>query len=119
MAADRWIWEAIAGSHPNIDKVSNALAADYIDIDSGVRHPRQEVLQYLQGLTNFSFQYGGARAYILSPTSGYVIAELSYSSVQNGNAAMGKVLTTTVFGKKHGRWLAHLHTEMDIKPGTR
>jgi len=48
--------------------------------------------------------------------SGYVIAELSHVSVENGNAATGKVLTTTVFGKEHGRWVAHLHTAMDVKP---
>jgi hypothetical protein len=118
IGADRGIWEAIAGSHSNIDQVSAALALDYIDIDSGVRHSREEVLKYLQGLTKFSFQYESARAYVLSLTSGYVIAELSYSSVQNGNAAAGKVLTTTVFSKEHGRWMAHLHTEMDVKPQT-
>ncbi len=114
--ADREIWEAVAGSH--IDQVSAALALDYVDIDSGVRHSREEVLKYLQGLTKFSFQYESARAYLLSLTSGYVIAELSYSSVQNGSAASGKVLTTTVFSKEHGRWMAHLHTEMDVKPQT-
>jgi hypothetical protein len=116
IGADRAIWEAIAGSHSNIDQVSVALAMDYIDIDSGVRHSREEVLKYLQGLTKFSFQYKSARAYVLSLTSGYVIAELSYSSVQNGNVATGKVLTTTVFSQEHGRWMAHLHTEMEIKP---
>lgn len=119
IAADRGIWEAIAGPHPDIGKVSAALAPDYIDIDSGVRHPREEVLDYLRGLTNFSFQYEHVRGYVLSPTSGYVIAELRYSSVQKGTAAAGKVLTTTVFSKERGRWLAHLHTEMDIKAETR
>ena len=118
IGADRGIWEAIAASHSNLDQVSAALALDYIDIDSGVRHSREETLKYLQGLTKFSFQYEFARAYVLSLTSGYVIAQLSYSSVQNGNAAAGKVLTTTVFSKEHGRWIAHLHTEMDVKPPT-
>ena len=119
IAADRGIWEAISSSHRNIAEVSKALAPDYIDVDSGVRHPREEVLKYLQGLTEFSFQYGRARAYLLSPTTGYVIAELSYSSVQNGQAATGKVLTTTVFSKEHDQWIAHLHTEMDIKATAR
>jgi hypothetical protein len=119
IAADRGVWEAIAGSHANLDEVNKALASDYIDIDSGIRHQREEVFEYLRGLTKFSFQYGNARGYLLSPTSGYVIAELSYSSVQNGNAATGKILTTTVFSKEHGRWMAHLHTEMDIKPEAR
>jgi hypothetical protein len=116
IAADRGIWEAVAGSHANVDQVSAMLATDYVDIDSGIRHSREDALQYLLGLTKFSFRYEAARAYVLSLTSGYVIAELSYSSVQNGNAASGKVLTTTVFSKERGRWMARLHTEMDMKP---
>jgi hypothetical protein len=108
IGADRGIWGAIAGSPSNIDQVKSALALDYIDIDSGVRHSREEVIKYVQGVTKFSFQYESARAYVLSLTSGYVIGELSYSSVQNGNAATGKVLTTTVFSKEHGRWICTL-----------
>jgi hypothetical protein len=116
IAADRGIWQAIAGARPDTDKVRAALATDYLDVDGGVRHSRDETLQYLAGLTDFKFRYANARAYVLSPEAGYVIAELSYSSVQDGKAASGKVLTTTVFGKEGGRWLAHLHTEMDLKP---
>jgi hypothetical protein len=116
IAADRGIWQAIAGLPSSSDRVEAALAADYIDIDSGVRNPRTEVFKYLHGLTKFSFDYDSARAYVLSSTSGYVIAELTYSSVQSGVAAHGKALTTTVFSKERGHWVAHLHTEMEIKP---
>ncbi len=114
MRADRAIWEAMAGERPNSEQVMKALAPDYMDIDGGVRHSRPEVLQFLSSLTKFSFQYVHARAYVLSPTSGYVVAELSYSSVDNGKPGSGRVLTTTVFSKEGGRWLAHLHTEMDM-----
>ncbi len=40
---------------------------NYVDIDSGVRHSREETLRYLEGLTKFSFRYGSARSYVLSP----------------------------------------------------
>ncbi len=119
IAADRSIWQAIAGSRPNITQVSQALAPDYIDMELGIGHTREEVLNDLQGLTAFSFQYENSRAFILSPTSGYVIAELTYSSVSNGRSAAGRVLTTTVFSKDHGRWIAHLHTEMEMKPAVK
>lgn len=119
LGADRGIWQAIAGPRPQLDQVRAALAADYLDIDSGVRHSREEVLEYLQGVTKFSFRYQSARAYVLSPTVGYVIAELSYTSVENGKPVAGKVLTTTVFSKEHGQWKAHLHTEMEQKPEKR
>lgn len=97
-------------------QVRAALAADYLDIDSGVPHSREEVLEYLRGVTKFSFHYQFLRASALSPTSGYVIAELGYSSVENGKPVSGKVLTTKVFSKEHGHWKARLHTEMEQKP---
>jgi len=114
IAADRSIWQAIAGPHPNIAQVRNALAADYIDMELGVSHSREDVLKDLQSVTGFSFQYEHPRAFVLSPTSGYVIAELTYSSTSDGKTAGGRILTTTVYSKEHGRWIAHLHTEMDM-----
>lgn len=116
IGADRGIWSAIAGPHPNIEEVSKRLAPDYEDIDSGVRNSRTDVIQYLRGLSSFSFEYGVSQAYVLSPTSGYVIAVLTYSSVQKGVSSTGKVLTTTVFSKVRGQWMAHLHTEMNLNP---
>lgn len=113
---DRRIWQAIAGSQPNIAQVSQSLAPDYIDMELAVSHSRNDVLKDLKAVSNFSFQYANPRAFVLSPTSGYVIAELTYSSTSNGKTDSGKVVTTTVFSKENGRWLAHLHTEMDLKP---
>jgi hypothetical protein len=117
IAADRGIWQAISGPRPQMDRVSAALAPDYLDIDSGVRHSRDEVFEYLRNLTNFSFDYASARAYVLSPTSGYVTAEVSYSSTEGGKAASGKVLTVTVFANEKGHWMAHLHIEMEPGKG--
>jgi hypothetical protein len=116
IAADRGIWQAIAGSRPNIEQVANALAPEYLDIELGVRHSKEQVLKDLQDVKAFSFKYENPRAFILSSTSGYAIAELSYSSISNGSSSIGKVLTTSVFSKENWRWIAHLHTEMVMKP---
>ena len=116
IAADRGLWQTIAGSHPDLAQLSRGLAPDYIDMELGIGHTREQVLKDLQSVSAFSFQYENPRAFVLSPTSGYVIAELSYSSTSNGATTTGRVLTTTVFSKEHGRWIAHLHTEMDMKP---
>jgi hypothetical protein len=116
IAADRGIWQAIAGPHPDIDKVMQLLAPDYLDIDSGTTNSRADVRKFLEGLTNFSFQYENPRAFALSPASGYVIAEIAYASIADGKTSKGRVLTTTVYSRESGHWLAHLHTEMEMKP---
>ena len=116
IAADRGILEAMEGPHPNVERSGQLLAPDYIETESGESHSREEVLKQLGAITDFSFQYENPRAVLLSPTSGYVIAEVSYSAIINGFGAKSRVLSTTIFTRDHERWLARLHTEMIMNP---
>jgi hypothetical protein len=45
---------------------------------------------------------------LLSPTSGYVLAEVHYSGVVNDSGFQNHILSTTVFSMEHGRWVAHV-----------
>jgi hypothetical protein len=108
IAADRGLLEAMAGPRPNIEKYDQALAQDYIDVGFGAVHSREEDVTWTKGLREFSFQYENPRAVLLSPTSGYVLAEVHYSGVVNGSGFQNHILSTTVFSMEHGRWLAHV-----------
>jgi len=81
IAADRGLLEAMAGPRPNMEKYDQALAQDYIDVGFGAVHSREENLTWTKGLRDFSFQYENPHAVLLSPTSGYVLAEVHYSGV--------------------------------------
>lgn len=106
--ADKGLLEASAGVHPNFENYQEGLAPDYIDIEFGSVHSREEVLAQVKKLKDFSYQYENPHAILITPTSGYVISEVSYSGIINGAGIKNRVLATTIFSLEHGRWVAHL-----------
>lgn len=119
IAADRALLEATAGPKPNLQKYELALAADYTEVESGALHSRKEVLEQMNIIRDFSFGYENPQAVLLTPSSGYVIAEVSYAGVMNGNYFRGRILSTTVFSIEHGQWLAHLRFAEPLRPATK
>ena len=115
IAADRGLLEAMAGPQPKIEAYEAGLAPDYLDVEFGAVHSREEDLAQAKLLRNFTFQYENPRAVLLSPTSGYVLAEVRYSGVVNGAGMQNHVLSTTLFSLEHGRWLVHLQTAQPMQ----
>jgi hypothetical protein len=114
IAADRGILEAMSGPKSDSAKVAQALAPEYTDVENGAAHSRAEVLLWEARRKNFSFQYENPHAIVLSPTSGYVIADVHYAQPFNGAAQRFHKMMTTVFALRDGRWLATLHVENPI-----
>lgn len=115
IAADRGLLEAMAGPQPNMERYEAGLAPDYLDVEFGTVHSREEDLKQAKMLRDFSFQYENPHAVLLSPTTGYVLAEVRYSGVMNGAGNQNRVLSTTLFSLEHGRWLAHLQTAQPMR----
>ena len=114
VAADRGILEAMAGPHPDMDKLAGGLAPEYTDVELGEAKSRGDVLQDLARVTDLTFEYASPRTVMLSPDAGYVIADVHYSYPFGGTPIKEHKLTTTVFALRQGKWLATLHTEMPI-----
>ena len=115
IAADRGLLEAMAGPQPNMERYEAGLAPDYLDIEFGAVHTREEDLAQAKLLRNFSFQYENPQAVLLSATTGYVLAEVRYSGVVQGAGLQNHVFSTTIFSLEHGRWLAHLQTAQPMQ----
>lgn len=114
IAADRGILDAMSGSRSDAAKIAQMLAPEYVDVEDGATHSRAEVLQWEARRTDFSFQYKNPRAIVLSPTSGYVVADVHYSQPYHGTPERSHKLMTTAFALRDGRWLATLHEELPI-----
>ncbi len=108
VAADRALLEALTGPSASVQKYEPLLAPDFIDIEFGQVHSRQEDLEEAKELREFSFKYENPRATLLSPTSGVVVAEVSYTGVVNGAGIKNHILSTTVFSLDHEKWLARV-----------
>jgi len=114
IAADRGILEAMSGQHSNVEKIAQALAPEYTDVEDGAAHSREEVLRWEAGRQGFWFEYADPQVVVVSPTDGYVVANVHYVQPYNGAPLRFHRLMTTVFTLRDGRWLATLHTEMPI-----
>jgi len=114
IAADRGILEAMSGPHSNVEKIAQALAPEYFDVEDGAAHSREEVLRWEATRQGFSFEYADPHVVVLSPTDGYVIANVHSVQPFNGAQLRRHKLMTTSFTLRDGRWLATLHTEMPI-----
>jgi hypothetical protein len=116
IAADRALWEVLAGSPFDSAAYVQMLAPDYFDVTQGAVHTRKEGVEQNKLIRDFKYQYENPRAVILSPTSGFVVAEVSYFGTMNGSGFKNKVLTTTVFSLESGRWLAHVQMTEPMEP---
>ena len=115
IAADRGLLEVMAGPQPDVEKYQQGLAPDYVDIAFGAIHSREEDVNQAKLLRNFAFEYVNPHAVLLSPTTGYVVAEVRYSGVVQGAGLKNDVFATTVFSFEHGRWLAHLQMSQPMR----
>ena len=114
IAADRGLLEAQSGAHPDIKRYEQCIAPDYVDISFGKTHSREESMKQLSAVSDFTFQYENPHAVVLSPTSGYVIAEVTYSGSLNGFGVKNRILATTVLSLDGQRWVARLQTEQPL-----
>jgi hypothetical protein len=108
IATDRALFEISAGPHPDARTYEQMLAHDYIDIEFGAIHSREEDVNQVKAMRDFSIEYQNPHAVVLSPTAGYVLADVKYSGVINGAGIQNHVLSTTVYSLENGKWLAHL-----------
>jgi hypothetical protein len=108
IAADRALLEVTGGPHPDVAKYEQMLAPDYIDVEFGAIHSREEDIAQVKAMRDFTFQYDHPHAVVLSPTSGYVLSEVHYSGAVNGGGLKNHILSMTVFTLENGKWLAHM-----------
>jgi hypothetical protein len=53
----------------------------------------------------------------LSPTSALIVARVLIEAVAGGQNLSTDTLTSTVWVKQNGKWLAQLHTSIKVAPG--
>jgi hypothetical protein len=114
IVADRAILTAMTGAHPDTEKLAHLLGPEYADVEPEETQSRDDVLKVFKRVTNLTFEYESPRAVMVSPTAGYVIADVHYTYPFNGSPVKKHKLTTTTFTLRQGEWVATLHTEMPV-----
>jgi hypothetical protein len=119
IAADRALLDALAGPRASVEKYEPLLAPDFIDISFGQVHSKEEDVSNAKLIRDFSFKYENPHAVLLSPTSGFVVSEVSYLGVMEGSGFKNHILSTSVFALENGRWLARMQMAEPMETATK
>lgn len=115
IAADRSYYEALADAKPDVEKLQRLLGTEYAEVNATGIETRDELFRDVLRVSHMTFDYKDAHAVALSPTAGYVYADVRYTWSFNGSPVAEHRMTTTVFALRDGKWVTTLHTETPVK----
>jgi hypothetical protein len=112
LACEESTYETFLGPKPNVEALQKLLLSDYLYIQSkGVIWTREENLASLKGGVMFSsIEITSPEVRKLSPTSAVIVARVLIEATAGEERLSTETLTSSVWVKQDGKWLAQLHT---------
>jgi hypothetical protein len=112
LACEESIYETFFGPKPDVASLQKLLLPDYLYIQSkGVIWTREENLASLKGGVVFSsIRITNPQVRKLSPTSAVIVARVRIEATAGEQNLSTETLTSSVWVKQDGKWLAQLHT---------
>jgi hypothetical protein len=119
LAGEKKVYEAFLGPKPDVEALQKLLLPDYLYIQSkGVIWTREENLASLKsGVVFSSIEITNPQVRKLSPTSAVIVARVLIEAVAGEHNLSTETLTSSVWVKQDGKWLAQLHTSTTASQG--
>jgi hypothetical protein len=112
LACEKKVYETFLGPKPDVEALQKLLLPDYLYIQpKGVIWSREENLASLEsGVAFSSIEIKNPQVRKLSPTSAVIVARVLIEAVAGEQNLSTETLTSSVWVKQDGKWLAQLHT---------
>ena len=119
LACEKKVYETFLGPQPHVEAWQELTLPDYLYINfGGVIWTREENANSLKsGVVFSSIEIKNPQIRKLSPTSALIIARVLIEATAGGNDLSTETLTSTVWVKQDGKWLAQLHTSVKVAQG--
>lgn len=112
LANETSVWDTFVGVQPNIEAFQQLIAPGYLCIEAtGVLMTKADNIEQLKGLTFSSYKIQDPQVRKLSSNSAVIVARVKFEGTAGGQKMSGETLTSTVWVKRDGKWLAQTHTE--------
>ena len=112
LARETAVWDTFVGDHPNLDAFQQLLVPDYLCIEAtGVLMTKEENIAQVKSLTFSFYKIQDPQVRKLSSNSAVIVARVKFEGTAGGQTMSGETLTSTVWVRRNGKWLAQLHTE--------
>ena len=119
LACENKVYETFLGPQPDVEAWQELTLPDYLYINfRGVIWTREEnAISLKSGVVFSSIEIKNPQIRKLSPTSALIIARVLIEATAGGNDLSTETLTSTVWVKQDGKWLAQLHTSVKVAQG--
>jgi hypothetical protein len=119
LACERKVYETFLGPKPDVEALQELLLPDYVYIQSkGVIWTKEENIASLEsGVVFSSIEIKHPQVRKLSPTSAVIVARVLIEAAAGEHNLSTETLTSTVWVKQDGKWLAQLHTSTTAAQG--
>ena len=116
LTCENKVYETFLGPQPDVEAWQKLTLPDYLYINfRGVIWTREEnAISLKSGLVFSSIEIKNPQVRKLSPTSALIIARVLIEATAGGRDLSTETLTSTVWVKQNGKWLAQLHTSVKV-----
>jgi len=119
LACENKVYETFLGPQPDVEAWQKLTLPDYLYINfRGVIWTREEnAISLKSGVVFLSIRIKESQVRKLSPTSALIVARVLIEAAAGGNDLSTETLTSTVWVKQEGKWMAQLHTSIKAAQG--
>jgi hypothetical protein len=119
LACENKVYKTFLGPQPDVEAWQKLTLPDYLYINfRGVIWTREEnAISLKSGVVFSSIEIKNAQVKKLSPTSALIVARVLIKAAAGGHDLSTESLTSTVWVKQDGKWLAQLHTSIKAAEG--
>jgi hypothetical protein len=116
LACEKKVYETFLGRQPDVEAWQKLTLPDYLYINfRGIIWTREEnAISLKSGVTFSSIQIKNSQVRKLSATSALIVARVLIEAAVGGQNHSTDTLTSTVWVKQDGKWLAQLHTSIKV-----
>ncbi len=119
LACENKLYETFLGPQPDVEAFQKLILPDYLYIThNGVIWTGEEnIISLKNGVAFSSIEIKNSQVRKLSPTSALIVARVLIEAAAGGHDLSTETLTSTVWVKQDGKWLAQLHTSIKVAQG--
>jgi Domain of unknown function (DUF4440) len=119
LACEKKVYENFLGPKPKVEVLKDLLLPDYLYINfRGFIWTKEENLTSLSNGVSFSsIEVKDPQVRRISQNSAVIVARVLAEVVLDGRSLSTQTLTSTVWVKQDGKWLAQLHTSTAAAQG--
>jgi hypothetical protein len=119
LACENRVYTTFLGPQPDVEAWQKLTLPDYLYINfrGAIWTKEENAISLKSGVVFSSIEIKNSQVRKLSPTSALIVAKVLIEAAAGGNNLSTETLTSTVWVKQDGKWLAQLHTSIKVAEG--